>query len=155
MFEKCTLLTALFLGQAGLAEAYNVDDIAGNWRTVLHGAEVRIADCGDNTPCAFLVSVGEDIRGHEIHDVRNRRPELRSRSLQDLPIFWGYQRSKSGWKRGKLYNPETGQTFRSSLVIVSTDKLEVKGCLGPLCRAQIWKRIQKQETANTEGSSND
>ncbi len=155
MFAKCTVLMALFWGPSGMAAAHNVDDIAGNWRTVLHKAEVRIADCGDNTPCAFLVSEGEDTRGHEIHDVRNKRPELRSRSLQDLPIFWGYETNKSGWSRGKLYNPETGQTFRSSLVIVSPDQLKVKGCLGPFCRTQIWKRIQKQEASTIEGPSND
>lgn len=147
---KCGVLLAVMLGQIGLADASEIDVISGEWRTVRHGADVRIEDCGNGTPCGFLVSVGSDIRGGATQDLRNKRAELRTRPLKNLPILWGYQKHTSGWKSGRLYNPETGQTFRSSLMVISENEIKVKGCLGPFCREQIWTRILDDNTNNCE-----
>ena len=154
MSPKMFAVLAVCLSQTSLASANDVDTITGDWRTVRHGADVRIEDCGDGTPCGYLVSVSVDTRGDATHDARNKNPKMRARPLQNLPILWGYQKSERGWRSGKLYNPETGQTFRSHLKIVSPNKLKVKGCLGPFCREQIWTRLS-HAGGNQTGASHD
>ncbi|MEM8636375.1 MAG: DUF2147 domain-containing protein [Pseudomonadota bacterium] len=152
---KIGIAMLFFVSQIGGAQADGANSFIGDWRTVRHGAEVRIVDCGDGTPCGFLTSVSADIRDGATHDAQNREPELRGRPLEGLPILWGYRQGQSDWQSGKLYNPETGQTFRSSLAVVSPDRLKVKGCLGPLCREQIWTRIQRQNASIVRRVTND
>ncbi len=135
--------------------ASDLAGIAGDWRTVRHGAAVTIADCGDGSPCGFLVSVDDEVSGGRSLDENNRDPELRSRPLAGLPILWGYSPSEDGWRDGRLYNPETGQTFRSAMALIAGNRLRVQGCLGPFCRTQVWTRINQQDAALTEGGSDD
>ncbi|MGB3624263.1 MAG: DUF2147 domain-containing protein [Henriciella sp.] len=125
----------------GPAVAGDLSDLVGTWRTVRHGADIRISNCGDGTPCGTLISVDLGIVGDSTRDENNRDKVLRSRPLDGLPILWGYSNGSDGWRNGRLYNPETGQTFRSSLSLISQNELKVRGCLGPLCRSQIWTRI--------------
>ncbi|MEM7741860.1 MAG: DUF2147 domain-containing protein [Pseudomonadota bacterium] len=129
-----------------VAAAGDLTALAGEWRTVRHGADVEIRDCGDGSPCGFLIFVSTDITGGEVNDVRNNDPSLRDRPLDGLPILWGFSKRDKGWYRGKLYNPDTGQTFRSSMELISPDELKVKGCLGPLCRQQTWVRLHSIQT---------
>ncbi|MEM9285405.1 MAG: DUF2147 domain-containing protein [Pseudomonadota bacterium] len=140
----CWVVLGLYF--AGSAMAGELAGIAGEWRTVRHGADVAISDCGDGTPCGFLLSVSADMTGGETKDVRNKNPELRDRPLIGVPILWGFSESEQGWRQGQLYNPDTGQIFRSSLELLSPDQLKVKGCLGPFCRQQIWTRLRSLST---------
>jgi len=135
--------------------ANDLTDMVGDWRTVRHGAEVMIIDCGDGSPCGFLVSVGSEVRGGNTRDARNRKPELRNRPLAGLPILWGYSRANDGWRGGRLYNPETGQTFRSSLDLISSGQLRVQGCLGPFCRTQTWTRKKESRHENIEDKADE
>lgn len=132
---------------SGAAWGNEISDIAGDWRTVKHGAMVKVSDCGDLSPCGFLVSVPNEATGGFDRDVRNPDPDLKGRSLEGLPIFWGYSRSETGWSSGQLYNPDTGQTFRSSLELVSDSELRVRGCMGPFCRSQLWTRVTADDAA--------
>ena len=132
------------------ALAGDVSDLVGTWRTVRHGAEIRISNCGDGTPCGHLVSPDPEIAGGRTRDQTNRDTTLRDRPLDGLPILWGYSSGSKGWRNGRLYNPETGQTFRSSLSLISENELEVRGCIGPLCRSQTWTRILSQQNESIE-----
>lgn len=150
MHRLTGLMTLALAVCSGPASASEGPEIMGDWRTVRHSAEVRIEDCGDGSPCGFLISAGQDIVRGRTHDEHNRDPELRHRRLNGLPILWGYSRKAEGWRNGRLYNPETGQTFRSSLNLISSDRLRVKGCLGPFCREQTWTRIPASQTAQLQ-----
>ena len=122
------------------ASAEPVDELAGQWRTVRHGALVEISDCGDGTPCGALVWVDDSVsRGH-LHDVRNRQPNLRGRPLIGVPVLWGFLPNGDDWHDGRLYNPDDGKDFRAHLQLLSPTRLRVTGCLGPFCRSQIWTR---------------
>ncbi len=114
---------------------------AGRWRTQMQGALVDIRDCADRSPCAFLVWVDQSIARGITTDVRNPDRALRSRPLIGVPIVWGLRPSETGWAGGRVYNPETGQTFRSSMQSISDRRLRVTGCWGPLCRSEIWVRV--------------
>jgi len=124
----------------GTANAKDVDELTGLWRTVRHGALVEIVDCGNATPCGLLASASEAAPKGTTNDIRNRNPALRERPLIGVPILWGFRRNNAGWKSGRIYNPEDGKTFRAKLRLLSKNELRVTGCLGPLCRSQIWTR---------------
>ena len=123
------------------ASAEGIGELVGLWRTARHGALVDIADCGDATPCGTLAWASEAVFAGNTQDVRNRNLALRERPLIGVPVLWGFLRHESGWRSGWIYNPEDGKTFRAKLQLLSIDELRVTGCLGPLCRSQIWTRF--------------
>lgn len=136
---KAALGVFLLMSLTG-ASTPNVSGLAGRWRTQMHGALVDIKSCPDRSPCAVLVWVDQAILQGITQDVRNPDPAKRSRPLVGLPIIWGLRPSAKGWDGGRVYNPETGQTFRSSMRSLADGTLRVTGCWGPLCRSEIWSR---------------
>lgn len=117
----------------------------GLWRTQMHGAHVEIRTCADRSPCAFLTWVDDSIAQGNTRDVRNPDVSMRNRPLIGLPILWGLRSTASGWEGGSVYNPDTGQTFRSSMRFRPDGKLQVTGCWGPLCRSETWVRVSNRE----------
>lgn len=128
---------------AGVACAGELADLAGTWRTQRHGALVQVGDCGDATPCGQLVWVDARMADGQTQDVRNRDPSLRQRGLIGVPIVWGFAAQAGGWHNGWVYNPDDGKTFRARLKLLSAHELRVTGCLGPLCRSEVWTRELK------------
>jgi uncharacterized protein (DUF2147 family) len=140
-------LAASLSALCGLAFAqYEADgcDIVGQWRTQMHGAKVKISDCSDGSPCGVLVWVNPATRGSVTLDERNADPALRQRPLIGVPILWGYKCKSARLDHGSVYNPETGQTFRSSIRKVAPHQLHVTGCLGPLCLTEVWTRVENE-----------
>jgi uncharacterized protein (DUF2147 family) len=113
----------------------------GRWRTQMHSALVDIRNCANHSPCAFLAWVDQSVSQGNTTDIRNPNPALRTRPLIGVPIVWGLRRAGQRWEGGRVYNPETGQTFRSSMRYISDSKLRVTGCWGVLCRSEIWVKI--------------
>ncbi|MBN2629903.1 MAG: DUF2147 domain-containing protein [Rhodobacteraceae bacterium] len=74
------------------------------------------------------------------HGAGTPDPFLCDGPLIGVPVLCGFSPKPGGWRDGKLYNPDDGKTFIAHLVPVSPDQLRVTGCLGPLCRSQLWKR---------------
>ncbi|MEM6538068.1 MAG: DUF2147 domain-containing protein [Pseudomonadota bacterium] len=146
---------ALVAAACDAASTPSISALEGYWRTVRHSADVQISDCGDGTPCGALRRFDDALADGNTRDINNPNTDLRSRPLVGLPILWGFSCSDKGWRKGRLYNPETGQTFRASLDVISVNKIKVKGCLGPFCRAQIWHRLSDKATVQTETITND
>lgn len=120
----------------------SVDDVSGIWLTQKKDAQVRIFDCGNGTPCGKLSWVNPKSTD-TIYDARNPSPSQKTRKLVGVPIIWGFRTTDNGWHGGKIYNPEDGKTFRSSMRLLGSKKLEVKGCFGPFCRTNVWTRISQ------------
>lgn len=125
----------------GGADSPSVGNPNGQWRTQMHGARVEVRTCANQTPCAFLVWIDPAKARGVAMDLRNPDPALRQRPLVGVPIVWGLRPIATGWEKGRVYNPETGQTFRSAMQLSPDGKLKVTGCWGPLCRSEIWIRI--------------
>jgi uncharacterized protein (DUF2147 family) len=142
MFLRNLLLIVAYVSSSVVVLADDVAQISGVWQTVRHDALVNIADCGNATPCASLSWVSEVVSGGYDRDIRNLDPNLRDRALIGTPILWGFARTSDGWRDGNIYNPEDGKTFRAHLRLLSEDELLVEGCFGPLCRSQVWRRVQ-------------
>lgn len=131
----------MLLGLAILAlpasASADILDVYGLWLTQAKDAHIEVTDCGDGTPCGYLIWV-DPMTTQTLHDTRNSDSELRERPLIGVPIVWGYARGKKDWRSGHIYNPEYGETYTSSMRLQKDGTLKVKGCLGPLCITNIW-----------------
>mgnify|MGYP001792456947 CR=1 FL=1 len=111
----------------------------GFWETPEGDAKIEILDCGDGTPCGDLVWVNPASADAET-DINNPEKALRNRSLVGIRMVWGFKLLGDKWRSGKVYDPESGRTYRAELTLVSANQLKLKGCFGPICRSQIWTR---------------
>lgn len=124
------------LAASPLAAAEPID---GLWITAEKTGQVRIADCGA-TRCGRLAKfLVPPPQGADQRDTNNPDKALRNRKLLGLVILTGFKPDGAVW-RGTIYDPKSGKSYRSILKRVAADRLEVKGCLGPFCQTQVWRR---------------
>ena len=128
-------LAALLLASPALA----ADPVQGRWITAEKDAVITIAPCGAKL-CGriskFLVAPPQ---GLDQRDVNNKDASKRSRKLLGMPVLTGFVEDGDEW-RGTIYDPKSGKTYRSILRRRNSDTLEVKGCIGPFCQTQVWRK---------------
>lgn len=117
------------------------EPIAGRWVTQDKDAIVTIAPCGKST-CGkisrFLVAPPD---GPDQRDIYNPDPALKKRRLLGLPVLTEFKQEKTQW-RGRIYDPNTGKSYRSVLRRKNASTLEVKGCIAFFCQTQIWRKAK-------------
>lgn len=126
------------------AQAFASPAITGNWITAEKSAVIKVGQCvqGGQTICGRISRfVKAPAHGNDQRDDNNPDPKLRNRKLLGLSILTGFTRDGEVW-RGKIYDPNTGNTYRSVVRRKSADVLEVKGCIGPFCQTQIWQKAR-------------
>ena len=119
-------------------------DVWGDWYTPERDSLIRIADCGDGTPCGRVVWVDED-RAQVLVDEHNSDEALRGRPIEGITLLSGFESGKTDWRGGAIYHPGNGNTYRARLRRIDEDTLEVKGCVGPICKAQHWELAAAQD----------
>jgi uncharacterized protein (DUF2147 family) len=133
------VLVALGLGLPA-AQLHAAEPVAGRWLTAEKDAIIVIAPCGAalcGTVEKFLVPPPQ---GNDQRDVNNPDPARRKRRLLGTtPILSAFREEADLW-RGQIYDPKSGKTYRSVIRRKGPGTLEVKGCLGPFCQTQVWKR---------------
>lgn len=136
------LIAALSLAIATLftsSPALAAEPIAGRWITEDRDAVITIARCGQNYCGRITRFIVPPPQGADQRDVNNDNPALRNRRLMGMAVLTGFREDGNVW-RGRIYDPKGGDTYRSVLRRTSASRLEVKGCLGPFCQTQIWRR---------------
>ena len=116
--------------------------IAGRWLTDEGKAVVEIGPCsggGGSALCGRIARVLKPKPGGRAVDANNPDPALRNRPMAGIVFLTGFQPSGDRW-RGRIYDPESGRTYRSELARDGAG-LKVKGCLGPFCRSQRWTAL--------------
>ncbi|MEM1380254.1 MAG: DUF2147 domain-containing protein [Pseudomonadota bacterium] len=113
--------------------------MAGHWLTDDRASVVEIVDCGDGTPCGIVVAVHPD-NGGMIADHNNRDETLRGRDMVGITLLHGFELHRNAWRRGTIYNPSDGRSYRARLELLTKDALSVSGCLGPICKKLVWER---------------
>jgi uncharacterized protein (DUF2147 family) len=135
-----TKAVALSLALAMLASpAQAAEPITGRWVTAEKDAVVAIGKCGKaqcGTIERFLIlpKGGKDQR-----DINNSDPAKRTRKLIGTAILTGLVAEEGVW-RGQVYDPKTGRSYTSEVRRKDAGTLEVKGCVGPFCQTQVWKK---------------
>ena len=135
---KNLLAFAALITAAPLLAAQPVE---GKWMTAEGDAVITIGDCGERLCGRITKFLVTPPQGADQRDVNNRNPKLRNRKLLGMPVLTGFTEDGDEW-RGEIYDPKSGKTYRSIIRRKNSATLEVKGCLGPFCQTQTWKRAR-------------
>jgi uncharacterized protein (DUF2147 family) len=85
---------------------------------------------------------GDEMAGQPKVDRLNPAPELRGRPILGLPLMVGFRYDGDQWKDGRIYDPETGNTYRGKIRLASDGTLRLRGFIGIslLGRTTVWVR---------------
>jgi uncharacterized protein (DUF2147 family) len=109
--------------------------VTGRWLTTEGKALVEVGPCGALL-CGRIVRVLKAPAAGPLTDLNNPDPALRNRPIAGLVFLTGFRPDDDRW-RGRIYDPESGRSYRSELIRAGST-LKVKGCIGPFCRTQLW-----------------
>ncbi|MEO1658286.1 MAG: DUF2147 domain-containing protein [Pseudomonadota bacterium] len=144
---------AAFLVLSAFTAANAADlEVAGHWYTDDRSSIITIEDCGNGTPCGVVQWLSPDVADHA-YDSNNRDESLRNRPIVGMSLLSGFKSKENGcWRKGNIYNPEDGRTYRARMELISNDSLSVSGCLGPICKTLIWHRASDVEETQVSGT---
>ena len=93
----------------------------GVWLTEEKEGKVRIEQCGANL-CGYSVDKKSNQNGEQV--LINMKP------------------GKDKWS-GRIFDPNSGSTYDSTIALKGTDSLRVQGCAfgGMFCGGQTWTRV--------------
>lgn len=117
----------------------------GLWLTQAGDAKVLVSRCSAGI-CGKVVWLREpldNVTGRPQTDDKNPDPSQRKRPIVGLPIFIGMQPSTPNAWSGRIYNADNGQSYASTITQLDAERLEVRGCAGPLCGSEIWTRTTR------------
>jgi uncharacterized protein (DUF2147 family) len=128
------------LGQDVLAES---DRIIGEWTTAEGKARVLITRC-DSLYCGKIVWLKDPLKnGSPVVDSKNADVKLRDAPILGMTLLRGFQYDGDGeYVGGKVYDPESGDTYSGKMRLVDAKTLELRGyVLIPLFgRTETWTR---------------
>lgn len=110
------------------ARAATPSDITGDWATPGLGAVVRLGACtNDRTQvCGRLIWAWD--------------PSRVQREAIGTEILRRFAWRDDAWSGGEVFNPDDGRTYSGSLRL-DGDVLRLRGCAGPFCQTQVWRRL--------------
>lgn len=59
-----------------------------------------------------------------------------------MKILWGFAKNGDDWEDGKILDPGNGNVYSSSIGLVDSNTLKVRGYIGPFYRSQVWTRMK-------------
>ena len=118
--------------------------IEGVWLSADGTGWIKI-EMGEHGPVGSIAGSPDDPeqRKQSDKDELNPDPELRERPLLGLTIMEGFTPAGEGkWKNGKIYDPNSGKTYKCKLTLVDSDTLNLRGYIGVslLGRTETWTR---------------
>jgi uncharacterized protein (DUF2147 family) len=139
------LLIALAASLAAAPALAASDPVFGVWLTADKDGKVRIAPCAaDPAQTCGVVIWGRGPKGEDartLTDEKNPEPAKRSRPIVGLQIISEFRHDgEGGWSGGKIYEPQTGRTFKAKMSSAGPNGLKVSGCVLFFCRAESWTR---------------
>ena len=122
------IVLAFALAFAQPARAATPADIAGDWATPGLGAVVRLAPCREDQQrlCGRLMWAWDP--------ARLQRGAVGTEMIRD------FRWDGEAWTGGALTNPEDGRTY-SGAIRPDGEVLRLRGCAGPFCQTQVWRRL--------------
>ena len=138
--ELLALSVLILVSAISLAD--EIPPVEGAWISGDGDGLIEIRIVGDGLSGIVAGSLNPDPDRPD-RDEKNPESSLRDRPLIGLEIFSGFQYAGDGrWKGGKIYDPNSGKTYRCVVTYVDADTLEVRGYVGVpmLGRTETWKR---------------
>jgi len=129
-------MRSLFLASAAvalLAGAVKADPVYGVWRTQLTDSggygHVTMSACG-------ALVCGDVTGGFDREGRPTDSPHIGKRIIWDMT-----PNGDGAYGGGRILDPERGQIYRSKMTVAG-NRLTVSGCVGPICRRQVWQRVR-------------
>lgn len=141
-------ITGALLSMGGAAN--DADAIIGIWKTEEDKSLVEIYKVGDAYHGKIIdlkekvFEAGHEREGQTQVDLENPDPKLRERPIIGLEIVTDFEYAGRGkYEDGKIYDPESGSTYKCKATLTDADTLKVRGYIGValLGRTTVWKRV--------------
>ena len=120
----------MFSGCIDYAGPHGLADIVANSRG-------QVADGGED---------GE--AGEPKVDTNNPDPALQSRPIMGLELMKNFKFvGKGAWKKGTIYDPDNGKTYKCKLRLGDDGVLNVRGYIGisMIGRTSHWTRVESED----------
>jgi uncharacterized protein (DUF2147 family) len=130
------LLSTMVVLAASAGAANAAAPITGKWYTDGKDSIIEIAPCG-TAMCGRVAKILKPRPGGPAVDANNPDPALRTRPILGLAILSGLKDAGKEWA-GSIYDPRAGKVYRSTVALLKTGDLRVKGCWGPFCRTVMF-----------------
>lgn len=119
------------------------EGIFGYWLT--SGSIVKIETC-NNSICGEIATVftEEGVDPESVLDENNKDKSKRERPIVGINILSDFSIEKSDqkiFKGGKIYDPRSGNTYKSNLYLNEDGTLKVEGCLAFICDGEEWQPL--------------
>ena len=98
--------------------------------------EITVDRCG-NARCGTISRIVKVKPGETRFDRHNDDRSLRDRPILGIRVLQNLRWDDGAW-RGRVYNPEDGDTYRVEVRPARGGALEVKGCVAVFCKTQTW-----------------
>ena len=136
------VLTLIVLLATASSHVVGQDDVfTGFWATSNLTSIVEITAC-DSALCAEIAWLWDvSVAGRQMLDKKNPQKSKQKNPLVGRQLFSRFNKDGDRWQ-GRIYNPEDGRTYRASVTARGRNALRVKGCWGPFCLTQTWRRLQ-------------
>ena len=139
------MLKLYFISFSALCSLYMFSDegIFGYWLT--SESIVKIENC-NNFVCGKIetIFVDDDTDPKSILDENNKNKSLRDRTLVGIDLLSDFKIKNKGqktFKGGKIYDPRSGNTYKSNLYLNQDGVLKVEGCLAFICDGEDWQPL--------------
>ena len=156
---RCLVAFAIVFLVALPVAAGDGDAILGTWATDPEGeggqAHIEIYLERD-TYAGKIVWIEEPVYGADDEDgeegepkvdTNNPDPAQRSRPIMGLTLMEGFEFDGKGtWKKGTIYDPDNGKTYKCKLRLEGEGVLNVRGYIGisMIGRTSQWTRVKTE-----------
>ncbi|HOC70569.1 MAG: hypothetical protein BWX80_01074 [Candidatus Hydrogenedentes bacterium ADurb.Bin101] len=145
------LIVVLLLGTGAFAEEDNGDAILGKWVTEEGKGHVEIYKEGGKYSGKIVwlkepnYPEGDPEAGKPRHDLNNPDASKRDQPIIGLVVLrdFTYTGDKT-WKKGTIYDPENGKTYKCTITLAGDGSLKVRGFIGVslIGRTSVWTRAK-------------
>ena len=137
---------AIVLVLFALAAGATTTDIEGRWLSGDGDGWIEIELVGDSLVGRIAGSPNDQPGDEPRYDDLNPDPALRDRPLKGLAIMSGFTYEGDGrWTGGRIYDPNSGKTYRATIRQINANKLKLRGYIGISLfgRTDTWTRDDK------------
>jgi uncharacterized protein (DUF2147 family) len=143
---------SLALALIALCDGVSADPgaVEGRWLTQDGDGWIQVSLVGDSLEGRIAGAPPGRESEREIDDL-NPDPALRGRPLDGLTIMSGFEYDGDGkWTNGKIYDPNSGKTYKCTATLVNAETLKIRGFVGVSLfgRSETWTRDDPDSDTN-------